>query len=245
MISLLLLAGLWAGTQNALAGGGSIVTLPALIMTGMSPLAANITSTVAVFPGQVTSGFAGRRLVTGAAGLPFWVLFGVSILGGALGGLLLLNTPSTLFARLVPWLVLFATVVFAWGSFAPKSANTALRLGPRGTALSQFLIAIYGGYFGGGIGFMMMAALAMAGLPTRNAAATKNALAGVMNASAVVLFLTSPLLHWKEALILGASAVAGGLLGSWGLRRVNEKLLRLMVVGIGLALTIGLFLKPV
>ncbi|HEX7649275.1 MAG TPA: TSUP family transporter, partial [Noviherbaspirillum sp.] len=112
LLALILLAGLWAGLQNSLAGGGSFVTLPALIVSGMSPLAANITSTVALFPGQVTTGLAGRKLVTGAGKLPFWALFVLSILGGACGGLLLLMTPSTLFARLVPWLVLFATVVF-------------------------------------------------------------------------------------------------------------------------------------
>jgi len=245
LFALILVAGLWAGLQNALAGGGSFVTLPALIVAGMSPLAANITSTVALFPGQITAGMAGRKLVTGAGPLPFRVLFVVSILGGVVGGLLLLNTPSSLFALLVPWLVLFATAVFAWGSFFRKSGDTGVYLGPISTALAQFMIAIYGGYFGGGIGFLMLAALTMAGLPTRNAGATKNVLAAVMNASAVVLFLTSPDLHWREAIVLGAGAMAGGLLGSWALHRVNEKALRIAIVCIGIALTIGLFVRPV
>lgn len=244
MLALILVAGLWAGLQNSLAGGGSFVTLPALILSGMSPLAANITSTVALFPGQVTSGLAGRRLVTGAGRLPFWALLLVSVVGGALGGLLLLHTPSDIFARLVPWLVLFATVVFAWGSFLRKPGEAAAHVGPAGAAVAQFFIAIYGGYFGGGIGFLMMAALTMAGLPTRNAGATKNALAGVMNASAVALFITSPEVHWLPALVLGAGAIVGGLLGSWALHRVNEKALRIAIVGIGICLTIGLFAKP-
>lgn len=243
--ALILLAGLWAGLQNSLAGGGSFVTLPALIVSGMSPLAANITSTVALFPGQVTSGLAGRRLVTGAGRLPFWALFAVSVAGGAVGAVLLLKTPSAVFARLVPWLVLFATVVFAWGSFFRRSGEAAVHLGPLTTAVAQFVIAIYGGYFGGGIGFLMLAALSMAGLPTRNAGATKNVLAGVMNASAVALFVTSPEVHWREAIVLGAGAIVGGLLGSWALRRVNERLLRLAIVGIGVCLTIGLFVKPI
>ena len=245
LIGFIIIAGIWAGLQNALAGGGSFVTLPVLILSGMPPLAANITSTVALFPGQVTSGLAGRKLVTGAGRLPFWALFGVSILGGAVGGLLLLNTPSAVFARLVPWLVLFATVVFAWGSFMRKSGEAAVHLGPVTAAVSQFVIAIYGGYFGGGIGFLMMAALTMAGLPTRNAGATKNALAGVMNASAVLLFVTSPQVHWMEAIALGAGAMAGGLCGAWALHRVNEKILRVVIVCIGVCLTIGLFLKPI
>ena len=162
LIAFIFIAGIWAGLQNSLAGGGSFVTLPMLIVSGMSPLAANITSTVALFPGQITSGYAGRKLVTGAGKLSFRALLAVSVLGGALGGLLLLHTPSTLFARLVPWLVLFATVVFAWGSFLRKSDSSGVHLGAAGAAITQFCIAIYGGYFGGGIGFLMMAALTMA-----------------------------------------------------------------------------------
>ena len=245
LLLLVFVAGLWAGLQNALAGGGSFVTLPALIVSGMSPLAANITSTVALFPGQVTSGLAGRKLVTGAGRLPFKALFILSIVGGALGGLLLLNTPSRVFARLVPWLVLFATAVFAWGSFRRRPAESAAHLGPWAAGVAQLLIAVYGGYFGGGIGFLMMAALTMAGLPTRNAGATKNVLAGVMNASAVALFVMSPQVHWQQAMVLGVGAIIGGLGGAWALQRVNEKALRIAIVCIGIALTVGLFLKPV
>ena len=246
MLLLIFAAGLWAGLQNALAGGGSFVTLPALIMSGMSPLAANITSTVALFPGQVTSGLAGRSLVTGAGRLSFKALFGISVVGGALGGLLLLNTPSSIFSRLVPWLVLFATAMFAWGSFRRKPANlAAAQIGPVPTGIAQFFIAIYGGYFGGGIGFLMMAALSMVGVTARHPAATKNVLASVMNAAAVALFVTSPLVHWPQAIALGAGAILGGLAGVWALRRVNERWLRIAIVCIGLALTVGLFVKPV
>lgn len=245
MLLIVLVAGLWAGLQNALAGGGSFVTLPALMLTGMSPLAANITSTVALFPGQVSSGLAGRDLVSGIGRLPFKALFILSLLGGALGALLLLNTPSTVFARLVPWLVLFATAVFAWGSFFRKPGQNAAHLGPVSAGLAQFLIAIYGGYFGGGIGFLMLAALTMAGMATRHAGATKNVLAGVMNASAVVFFVLSPEVHWIPALVLGAGALVGGLAGAWALHRVNERLLRMAIVALGAALTIGLFLRPI
>ncbi|HEY1491214.1 MAG TPA: TSUP family transporter, partial [Steroidobacteraceae bacterium] len=112
-------AALWAGVQNALAGGGSFITLPALMLTGMDARAANITSTVALFPAQLATGWTGRKLVAGAAGLSFRTLALVSLIGGALGAILLLITPPTFFARLVPWLVLFATIVFAWGSFGP------------------------------------------------------------------------------------------------------------------------------
>lgn len=244
LIAIVFLAGLWAGLQNTLAGGGSFVTLPALMLTGMSPLAANITSTLALFPAQVSTGLAGRKLATGAGKLPLKALFWISLVGGVLGGLLLLNTPSSVFARLVPWLVLFATAVFAWGNFLRKPSTAGgAHLGPVAAALVQLLIAIYGGYFGGGIGFLMLAALTMAGLPARNAAATKNVLAGVMNASAVALFVFSPEAHWREALVLSAGAVIGGMAGSWALHRINEKLLRVLVVCIGITLTIGLFLR--
>lgn len=252
LFALITFAGFWAGLQNALAGGGSFVTLPVLIFSGMSPLAANITSTIALFPGQVSSGYAGRKLVSGAGKLSFRALFVVSLAGGAVGALLLLSTPSSVFTALVPWLVLFATIVFAWGSFLRKpappaasdSAPTVAPLSAKGAAAIQFAIAIYGGYFGGGIGFLMLAALTVAGLPTRNAGATKNALAGIINASAMAMLVTSSQVHWAQAIALGAGAIAGGLCGSWALRRVNEKLLRAMIVAIGVALTIGLFLKP-
>jgi uncharacterized protein len=245
LILLVLVAGLWAGLQNTLAGGGSFITLPALIVAGMSPLAANITSTVALFPGQVTAGLAGRSLVSGVGKLSFRALFVLSLAGGALGGLLLLNTPPTVFARLVPWLVLFATAVFAWGSFRSKPIEGAAHIGPRMAAVAQFLIGIYGGYFGGGIGFLMLAALTLAGLSTRNAGATKNALASVMNAAAVVLFVFSPQVHWLQAAVLGAGAIVGGLAGTWALKRVNEKGLRIAIVCVGVALTIGLFVRPI
>lgn len=242
---LILVAGLWAGLQNALAGGGSFVTLPALILTGMSPLAANITSTVALFPAQVSTGWAGRTLVSGTGGLSFRALFGLSLVGGAIGAWLLLHTPSSLFAQLVPWLVLFATAVFAWGSFFRGSREAAAHLGPGTTALAQTLIAVYGGYFGGGIGFLMLAALTMAGMATRQAGATKNVLAAVMNASAVAVFALSPQVHWGAAAVLAAGATLGGLAGSWALHRVNERLLRIAIVLLGVALTAGLFLRPI
>jgi len=245
LLGLLVLAGLWAGLQNSLAGGGSFVTLPALILSGMSPLAANITSTVALFPGQLSSGWAGRRLVIGTPTLSFRALIIISLLGGAVGAWLLLNTPSSVFARLVPWLVLFATSVFAWGSFLRKPVAADHHFSARATGAMQFLIAIYGGYFGGGIGFLMLAALTVAGMPTRNAGATKNVLAGVMNASAVALFVLSPEVHWLQAVVLGASAVVGGLAGAWALHHVNEKALRVAIVALGVALTVGLFLRPI
>src|SRR5471030_3130055 len=109
---ILFFVAVWAGVQNALAGGGTFLTLPALMLTGMSALAANITSTVALFPGQLTSSWGGRAHVTGAGGLSFKALTVISLAGGVVGAILLLVTPSDIFRRMVPWLVLFATSVF-------------------------------------------------------------------------------------------------------------------------------------
>lgn len=111
---ILFLASLWAGTQNALAGGGSFITLPSLMLTGMDARAANITSTVALFPAQIATGWTGRLHVAGVAGLSFGTLVTVSLIGGGLGAVLLLITPPQFFAHLVPYLVLFATAVFTW-----------------------------------------------------------------------------------------------------------------------------------
>jgi uncharacterized protein len=240
MWGLLLAAGLWAGVQNALAGGGSFVTLPVLILSGIDARAANITSTIALFPGQVTTGLAGRKLVSGAESLSFRALFVLSLAGGVTGALLLLATPASFFARLLPWLVLAATAIFAWGSFLRRPPATPNQMSPAVAGVAQFLIAIYGGYFGGGIGFLMLAALTIAGQSVRTAGATKNVLAGVMNGAAVLIFAFSRDVHWLAAAFLGAAAIVGGLIGAWLLRRVNETALRAGVVVLGLALFAGL-----
>ena len=240
---ILFFASLWAGAQNALAGGGSFITLPSLMFTGMDARAANITSSVALFPGQLATGWTGRTLVTGAADLPLSVLVAISLAGGAIGAILLLITPPSFFAHLVPWLVLFATGIFAWGSFGPTRPDKPPPLNRWGAAAAQFLIAIYGGYFGGGIGFLMLAALTAAGLAIRSAGATKNALAGMMNASAVAIFAFSPEVRWLQAGIACTGAIIGGVAGGLLLHRIDERILRAVVVIIGIALTIGLFVK--
>ncbi|HSS14521.1 MAG TPA: sulfite exporter TauE/SafE family protein [Rhizomicrobium sp.] len=240
---ILFFVAVWAGVQNALAGGGTFLTLPALMLTGMSALAANITSTVALFPGQLTSSWGGRGHVSGAGGLSFRALVAVSLAGGILGAVLLLVTPSNIFKALVPWLVLFATSVFAYGSFVPRKADRPPVLGKTGSGLAQFCISVYGGYFGGGIGFLMLAALTAAGLNIRNANATKNVLAGVMNASAVAIFVFSPQLHWRQAAIACVGAAIGGVIGGHMVSKVNQKALRAAAVLIGIALTVGLFIR--
>ncbi len=243
MLILIFAAGLWAGVQNALAGGGSFVTLPALILSGLDARAANIASTLALFPGQVTTGWVGRKSVSGVAGLSFRTLMLISLGGGAVGAALLLSTPPSFFALMVPWLVLFATGLFAYGSFFRRPEAVARGLSPRIAGTLQFLIAIYGGYFGGGIGFLMLAALTAAGLAVRIAGASKNVLASVINAAAVVIFLFTPGIPWMRVAILAVGAVIGGYGGAQLLRRVDERLIRGFVVVLGLCLTVGLFVR--
>lgn len=239
----LFLIGGWAGIQNALAGGGTFFTFPMLLLAGLDARAANITSTIALFPGQVATAFAGRSHVISTADITVRALIGISLVGGILGAALLLLTPSRYFELLVPFLVLFATAVFASGSFIRKPSQHLVHLGRRGAYAAQFAIAVYGGYFGGGIGILMLAALTAAGMEFRHAGATKNVLAGVMNASAVVLFAFSHDVRWLFALIVAAGSIIGGQIGAWMLLRVNVKLLRIFVVTIGLVLSVGLFVR--
>jgi len=244
VLILLFVAALWAGIQNALAGGGSFVTLPALMLTGLDARTANIASTLALFPAQVTTGWVGRHNVAGVGGLGMKALTVISLAGGAVGAALLLLTPSSFFEHLVPWLVLFATATFAYGSFFSRvKEGDGPRIGAPAAAVAQFGIAIYGGYFGGGIGFLMLAALTAAGLTMRAAGATKNVLAGVMNAAAVAIFLFTPDIPWLRVGILCAGAVLGGYAGALMLRKADEKLVRAFVVFLGICLTVGLFIR--
>jgi uncharacterized membrane protein YfcA len=243
--SLLLVAAFIAGAQNALAGGGSFLTFPALLFAGFDPRAANITSTLGLFPCQVTTSLSGLNMVEGAAGLSIRTLFVISIIGGGIGAVLLLETPVSIFTHLVPYLVLFATVVFAWGSFFAKkrAEDEPPHISPRMALIAQVLISIYGGYFGGGIGILMLAALTAAGLGVRHAGATKNVLAGVINVAAVVIFILRTHQDWWIIVPFAISAIIGGQLGVYMLRRVNEKVLRIAITAIGSLLSIGLFLR--
>jgi uncharacterized protein len=245
LLSLVLVtvAGLYAGTQNVLAGGGSFITLPTLMLVGLNPLSANITSTVGLFPNQVTSSFAGRKLAGGVRDFSLKNLFFISIGGGIVGAILLLNTPVSIFTKLVPWLVLFATAVFAWGSFIRKSNQAPKSYPVYLTKVIHLVLGIYGGYFGGGIGFLLLAVLTVAGQQVRMAAATKNTLVMAMNASAVAIFAFSEQVNWTVGVALMIGAVGGGFLGNWLMHRLPEKILRIFIVVVGVLLTVWLFVR--
>ena len=243
ILPLLFAAGIWAGAQNALAGGGSFVTLPALILSGLDPRAANITSTVALFPGQLTTAYAGRSLVAGAERLSFRALAIISLAGGLIGAFILLRTPSSVFAAMVPWLVLVATALFAWSSFAPKPATPRPPPPAWVSGGVQSVIAVYSGFFGGGAGILTLAALTLARMPVKNAAGTKNVLVGLSNIAAAGVFAFSGAVAWRQALALGAGSMIGGWGGALLLKRVPPLLLKIGVIAIGTALTVGLFLR--
>lgn len=243
LLALLFVAGVWAGAQNALAGGGSFVTLPALILSGLDPRLANITSTVALFPGQVTTGIAGRSLVAGAERLSFRTLAIISLIGGIGGAFLLLVTPPKLFGAMVPWLVLAATGLFAWSSFGPKPKGEPTPPPAWISALIQAVIATYSGFFGGGAGIITLAALTLARMPIRNAGGTKNVLVAISNIAAALVFALTTAIPWSKAVVIGAGSMAGGYAGAVLLKRVPAIWLKAGVVIIGGALTIGLFVR--
>ncbi len=245
MLSLLLLmvAAFASGALNAVAGGGAFITFPALIFAGIPPVSANASSTVALFPGQAASSWAYRHDIGKAGPVDVKRFAVLSVVGGLIGALLLLLTPNALFAGFVPWLLLFATTVFAIGHYAPGVVSR-LRLGGRGVLVVQFIIAVYGGYFGGGIGFLMLAALTLFGLRDIHAMnGLRILLAMLMNGSAVAAFVLAGAVSWPETLAMAVAAVAGGYFGALGAKRVDPKRLKTGVVVIGTVLTLYFFAK--
>lgn len=241
------LAAFAAGFINAVAGGGSFLTFPALIAAGLPPIDANASSTVALFPGQIATGFAARDGLRAAAldhriNVP--ALAFVSVAGGLAGAILLLATPQAVFSRIVPWLILFATIVFAGGNFIRADA-AKVHLSRGGILGAQALVAIYGGYFGGGIGILMLAALTLYGLRDiwlMNS--LKILLAVLMNIAAVATFIGAGLVHWRPTVIVALAAIAGGYAGLYAARRAPTGLVKSFVVFVGAVLTVYFFLKP-
>ncbi|MDI9848215.1 sulfite exporter TauE/SafE family protein [Rhodoblastus sp. 17X3] len=240
------LAGFGAGFINALAGGGSFLTFPSLIAAGLPAIDANATSTIALFPAQVATTFAYRSGLKKSLEDPRIdgkMLAIISLVGGFLGAVLLLATPEQFFERAVPFLLLGATLVFALGMVMPQHAEKQL-LSATGVLVAQCFVAIYGGYFGGGIGILMLAALTLYGLKDivlMNS--LKMLLATLMNATATGVFLFSGRIHWLEAIILSAGSIAGGFAGAHAGSRIPPLYVRLFVIFIGFALSLHFYLK--
>ena len=233
--------------MNAVAGGGTLVTFPALVALGVPPITANATSTVALWPGTMLSMWGYRRELVGAR--RWATAFAVpSFAGGIVGALLLLQTPEKRFAALVPWLILGATALFILqrplmrllaerGGLRREIAGADGHLLPPSAAflVYQFGVSIYGGYFGAGAGILMLAALGLMGLTNiHQMNGLKNWGGGVMNLVAVGVFAVSGIVDWRIALAMAIGAGAGGIAGSLLAQRVGQVWVRRAIVGIGL-----------
>ncbi len=244
-LALLVVASLLAGALNAVAGGGSFLTFPALVLAGVPPVIANATSTVALLPGTFASAWVYRRDIGATHGqLPMTAFVVVSLIGGAAGSILLLLTPEQLFAAIVPWLLLFGTLVFALGRPLTDALRRHAHVGVPALVVTQALIGIYGGYFGGGIGILMLAMLGLYGMTEIHAMnGVKTVLAGCMNIVAAAIFIVARAVWWREALIMLFAAIAGGWIGPLLARRVAPAHLRLFVVGVGVVMTAWFFAR--
>jgi uncharacterized protein len=248
---LLIVAGLLAGVMNAVAGGGTFLTFPALVFVGIPSVAANQTSTIAVFPGQCASFWAYRKIL--AAQTRTVVVLGLtSLLGGALGAVILLNTSTPAFDLLVPWLLLGATLLFAFGNYFRRRLGLRL-VGVSGeigwgalkkAAVLQLIIGIYGGFYGAGAGILELAVLDMLGLENIHLAnALKVILTTAFNTLAVVIFLAVGKIYWTAALIVGSAAIVGGYSGAWIAQRLPQAWVRGFVIAVGAAMTVFFFLR--
>jgi uncharacterized membrane protein YfcA len=257
-------AALAAGALNAVAGGGSFFTFPALVaFAGLGSIEANATSTVALWPASAAGALAFRRDIGLGRGA-LAASSAASLAGGALGAALLLRTPIRVFDAIVPFLVLVATAVFTFGGAltrrlrarrgagagAPSAGGAGAPAGGVGApaaawvAVVQLAIGVYGGYFGGGIGFMMLAAFVLLGQHDMNAMnAQKNLFALLMNGAAVVTFVASGAVAWGAALPMAVAATAGGYAGAAAARRADPRYVRPAVAAGGWAITAYFFYR--
>ncbi|MDW8337277.1 MAG: sulfite exporter TauE/SafE family protein [Tepidimonas sp.] len=228
-------AALAAGALNAVAGGGSFLTFPALVFTGVPPIAANATSALAVSPGYLGSTLGFRHELRA---LPWAQLRREALLaaaGGVAGALLLLVTPASSFRALVPWLLLLATALFAWGPWIVRRLGQTTGPHPRTRAWGLLAVAVYGGYFNGGLGILLMALLAATGeTDLQRANALKNFHSLVLSVLSVATFALAGAIAWGPALLMATAATAGGYVGARTARRLPAAALRTLVVATGL-----------
>lgn len=243
-ILLLMAAAFGAGVMNSVAGGGSFLTFPALVFAGVPSVAANATSTVAVFPASLAAAWAYRHDFPKLDGIGAKTVLAVSLAGGAVGALLLIFTPEHTFNAVVPWLLLAATILFAAGKRLTPFLRRFISIGPLTLCAVQFGIAVYGGYFGGAMGIMMLALFGLFGVDNINSAnALKNLLSGMLNSVAVICFIAAGAIEWKPALIMLVSAVVGGYVGAHAARRMNPDHVRAIVIAIGITMTVVFFTR--
>lgn len=242
----ILCAAFAAGAINSIAGGGTLLTFPVLIWLGLDPKVANGTSTVALWPGLFGGLFGYRKELENSSTI-LLRLGTTSLVGGAVGAWLLILTPSPVFASLVPFLILFATILF----MLHGEINKRLRLGSleekrigrwwTGAIIFQFFSAMYGGYFGAGNGILMLAALGLLGLnDLHRANGIKNFLGICINCIAVFSFALAGLVVWEDALLMAFGALAGGYFGAKMAQRVGQKWVRRGIVLIGFIIFVAM-----
>ncbi|HLN28530.1 MAG TPA: sulfite exporter TauE/SafE family protein [Gemmataceae bacterium] len=241
-LAVLSLSALLAGAINSLAGGGTLFTFSALLAVVPSSVVANATSTVALVPGSLAGAWGYRREMRTASR---WTLLLIvpSILGGITGSLLVTRLDEKYFSALVPWLILGAAILFLCQPLAARLAGarkkheTPSAIALAGVILFQFIVAVYGGYFGAGIGILMLSALGIMGLDDiHQMNALKTILAGCINGVSVVVFVIDHKVEWPFALTMAVAAIVGGYLGARTARRLNRRLVRWMVIAIGFGL---------
>ncbi len=236
-ILMLFAAGFFSSVANAIAGGGTFITFGAMTLAGVPPIVANATSSVTQFPGYLTSALAYKREIL--ENRKEAVLLGLLSLIGSLGGaLVLLSLSGSSFRSLVPWLLLAATLVFGAGPYLrPETSGEGHPITIPGM-IAQFLTSIYGGFFGAGMGIMMLAVLGLAkGGDYHRLNALKTFIAAIIAAVAIVVFIVGGVVAWFEAAIMIPAGALGGYAGVWAARRVPQAVIRAIVVTFGLFLT--------
>jgi uncharacterized membrane protein YfcA len=239
---LLIAAAFAAGSLNSIAGGGSFLTFPSLVFAGVPAVIANASNTVALVPGAMASVFGYRQDIQRLAEKRLKSWFITCLLGGAVGAGLLLFTSETSFRRVAPWLLLFATLLFAFGNQVSLALRGRLHSSQLLMFTVLFPIAVYGGYFGGGIGIMILAAFRLYGLTDIHGMnGIKNILGGSLNAIAALIFICAHQVYWRPTLVMMAAAILGGYAGPVIARRMQPRVVRAMVIGVGAAMTTYFF----
>ncbi|MBY0509422.1 MAG: sulfite exporter TauE/SafE family protein [Rhodospirillaceae bacterium] len=235
-----------AGVMNAVAGGGTFVTFPTLVFTGVPAVVANASNAVALFPASFASAWAYRHDFKNFEGVSFKAMAAVSLVGGVVGAALLLYTPEVTFNAIVPWLLLAATLIFAFGPKIVPKLRTLFRIGPFALLTIQFIVGIYGGYFGGAMGIVMLAVYSLFGLTDLNAMnATKALMAGLINGVSVVLFASAGKVVWPQTITMIVAAMLGGYFGARVARGMNPAHVRAGIIAISVTVTIVFFLRQV
>jgi uncharacterized protein len=231
-------AGLLAGALNAAVGGGSFVSIPAMVFAGLPSVAANASSTVALLPGTVASAWAWRRDFQPFEGIPLRTLLFISLAGGLVGAILLLVTPQRAFDGLLPWLLLLGALAFTFGRRVGEALRQHMRIGVGAILAAQIVLSIYAGYFGGGVGIMMMAVWSLLGhVDIKAMSAARVILVSAANVIAVLCFALIGPVHWHETAIMLVAAIVGGYVGAVLARRVPGPVLRGFVIVFSFVMT--------